>query len=79
MTTALRMLVYGMPTASVDEYVKIEKSIAIESLKGFYRGVVEIFEPKYLRAPNEADIARLLRVADDRGFPRMQGSLDYMH
>ncbi|KAH7852071.1 hypothetical protein Vadar_020254 [Vaccinium darrowii] len=51
MTTALRMLAYGMPADSVDEYVKIGKSTAIESLKRFCRGVVEIFEPECLRAP----------------------------
>ncbi|KAH7864447.1 hypothetical protein Vadar_029665 [Vaccinium darrowii] len=64
MTAALRMLVYEMPADSVDEYVKIEKSTVIESLMRFCRGVAEIFEPEYLRAPNEADIARLLRVAE---------------
>lgn len=79
MTAALRMLAYGMPADSVDEYVKIGKSTAVESLKRFCRGVVEIFEPEYLRAPNEADIARLLRVGEDRGFPGMLGSLDCMH
>ncbi|KAH7852462.1 hypothetical protein Vadar_025038 [Vaccinium darrowii] len=51
MTATLSMLAYGMPADSVDECVKIRKSIAIESLKRFCRGVVEIFEPEYLRAP----------------------------
>ncbi|KAH7835361.1 hypothetical protein Vadar_025454 [Vaccinium darrowii] len=54
MTAIMRMLAYGMPVDSVDEYVKIGKSTAIESLMRFYRGVVEIFEPEYLRALNEA-------------------------
>ena len=71
MTAALRMLAYGMPADSVDEYVKIEKSTAIESLMRFCRGVVEIFEPEYLRAPNEADIARLLYYV----WPRIVDSL----
>lgn len=79
MTASMRMLAYGMPADSVDEYVKIGKSTAIESLMRFCRGVVEIFEPEYLRAPNEADVSRLLRVAEDRGFPGMLGSLDCMH
>ncbi|KAH7833182.1 hypothetical protein Vadar_003854 [Vaccinium darrowii] len=35
MTAALRMLAYGMPADSVDEYVKIGKSTAIESLMRF--------------------------------------------
>jgi hypothetical protein len=32
-----------------------------------------------LRKPNENDAARLLRVAEERGFPGMMGSLDCMH
>ncbi|KAF8397821.1 hypothetical protein HHK36_016746 [Tetracentron sinense] len=34
---------------------------------------------RYLRPPNNDDIARLLAVAENRGFPRMLGSIDYMH
>ncbi|XP_074375517.1 uncharacterized protein LOC141717330 [Apium graveolens] len=76
MTASLRMLTYGTPTDSVDEYVKIRKSTSIESLKKFCRGVVDIFESEYLRSPNETDITRLLRVAEDRVFPGMLDSLD---
>ena len=42
-------------------------------------GVVEIFGPEYLISPNEADISRLLRKANQRGFPRMLRSLSCMH
>ncbi|XP_074323699.1 uncharacterized protein LOC141660608 [Apium graveolens] len=73
------MLANGTPADSVDEYVKIGKSTAIESLKKFCRGVVDIFESEYLRSPNETDITRLLCVAEYRGFPGMLGSLDCMH
>lgn len=79
MTASLRMLAYGTPADSIDEYVKIGKSTAIESLKKFCRGVVDIFKSEYLRSPNAADIARLLRVAEDRGFPGMLGSLDILY
>ena len=79
MTAALRMLAYGMSTDSLDEYVRIGETITIECVKRFCQGVVEIFGPEYLRSPNAADISRLLRKANQRGFPGMLGSLDCMH
>ncbi|XP_020254065.1 uncharacterized protein LOC109831137 [Asparagus officinalis] len=44
-----------------------------------YRAVVEVFAEQYLRSPNANDIARLLHIAKQRGFPGMLGSLDCMH
>lgn len=79
MTDALRMLAYGAPTDSVDEYVRIGASTAIESLKKFVTAVIEAFSEQYLRSPNAADIARLLAIGETRGFPGMLGSLDCMH
>ena len=79
MTAALRMLAYGMSTDSLDEYVTIGETTTIECVKRFYQGVVEIFGPEYLISPNAADIFRLLRKANQRGFPGMLGSLDCMH
>jgi hypothetical protein len=35
MTAAIRMLAYGTSADSVDDYVRIEKSTALESLKRF--------------------------------------------
>ncbi|KAK3218509.1 hypothetical protein Dsin_012479 [Dipteronia sinensis] len=43
------------------------------------RLAVEEFTDEYLRSPNAIDIARLLRIGKDRGFPRMLSSLDCMH
>ncbi|KAK3230174.1 hypothetical protein Dsin_002055 [Dipteronia sinensis] len=34
---------------------------------------------EYLRSPNTTDVARLLRIGKDRGFPEMLGSIDCMH
>ncbi|GAA0149055.1 hypothetical protein LIER_08325 [Lithospermum erythrorhizon] len=78
-TAAMRMLVYGMLGDACDEYVKIGSSTAIECLKRFCDGVVHLYEGFYLRKPNGEDLERLLRVAKDRGFPHMIGSIDYMH
>ena len=79
MTAALRMLAYGMSADSIDEYVRIGESTTIECVKRFCQGVVDIFGPEYLRSPNATDIIRLLRKANQRGFPGMLGSLDCMH
>jgi hypothetical protein len=51
----------------------------IESLKDFVKAIVEVFGDWYLRAPNEADICRLLSIREQRGFPGMLGSIDCMH
>ena len=79
MTVALRMLAYGMSADSIDEYVRIGESTTIECVKRFCQGVVDIFGPEYVRSPNATDIIRLLRKANQRGFPGMLGSLDCMH
>ena len=79
MTAALRMLAYGMSADSLNEYVRIGETTTIECVKRFCEGVVQIFGPEYLRSPNAADISRLLRKANQRGFPGMLGSLDCMH
>ncbi|XP_019240160.1 PREDICTED: uncharacterized protein LOC109220152 [Nicotiana attenuata] len=78
-TAVFRMLAYGLPADATDEYVKIGESTAIESLKRFCRAVVEVFGEQYLRSPTPNDVARLRHIGEQRGFPRMLGSLDCMH
>ncbi|XP_028060009.1 uncharacterized protein LOC114263635 [Camellia sinensis] len=78
MTAAMRMLAYGV-TDSVDDYVRIGESTAIESLKHFVKAVVATFSKTYLRSPNNDDISRLLAMGSNRGFPGMLGSIDCMH
>ena len=79
MTAAIRMLAYGVAADAIDDYVRIGESTAIESLKRFVRAVVAIFSNEYLRSPNNDDIARLLAMGTNRGFPGMLGSIDCMH
>ena len=59
-TTALRMLAYGVTTDFMDKYVQIIESTIIKSLKKFVKAVVVIFSKEYLRSPNNEDIAILL-------------------
>jgi len=78
-TAAHRILAYGIPTDLTDEYLRIGETIAIESLRVFVKAIVEVFGDWYLRAPNEADICRLLSIEEQYGFPGMLGSIDCMH
>ncbi|XP_020253760.1 putative nuclease HARBI1 [Asparagus officinalis] len=78
-TAAFRMLAYGAPADSTDEYVRIGESTVIECLKRFCRAIVEVYGDEYLRSPNTDDVARLLQKGEERGFPGMLGSLDCMH
>ncbi|XP_045802847.1 putative nuclease HARBI1 [Trifolium pratense] len=78
-TAALRILAYGSPADSVDDYVRIGESTTLECLDRFVMGVCTIFGAQYMRRPNNEDIARLLQINAARGFPGMLGSIDCMH
>jgi hypothetical protein len=78
-TTAIRQLANGSPADQLDEYIKIGESIAVECLKMFVQGVVEVFGAKYLRRPTAQDVERLIQLGERRGFPGMLGSIDCMH
>ena len=68
MTTALRMLAYGVVADFTDEYVRIGESTAIKSLKKFVEAIVESYSTEYLRSPNSNDIARLLELVKGVDF-----------
>ncbi|XP_024978949.1 uncharacterized protein LOC112516158 [Cynara cardunculus var. scolymus] len=70
-TAVFRMLAYGMAADATDEYIKIGESTVLEALKRFCRAIVEVFGERYLRTPNANDVARLLQVGEQRGFPGM--------
>nr|CCA19309.1 F21J9.3 putative [Albugo laibachii Nc14] len=77
--SAIRQLAYGAPADSMDEYVRMAETTALESLKRFCVAVVDSLGDEYLRAPTTQDLSRLLRIGEERGFPGMLGSLDCMH
>ena len=78
-TTAIRILAYGSPANSVDEYVRIGETTVVECLKRFVLGICTIFGNEYLRRPNNEDIERLLQMGAACGFLGMLGSIDCMH
>ncbi|KAG7594015.1 Harbinger transposase-derived protein [Arabidopsis thaliana x Arabidopsis arenosa] len=48
-------------------------------MKRFCRAIVELFSEWYLRSPTSEDVAQLLNIGQQHGFPGMLGSLDCMH
>jgi hypothetical protein len=63
-TATHRILAYGITADLTDEYFQIGESTAIESLRAFVKAIVKVFGDWYLRAPNEANICRLLSVGE---------------
>jgi len=75
----MRILAYGVAADCVEEYLKIGASTAMECLKKFTSCVVGVFGEQYLRKLNQADVDRLLQVAEAHDFPDMLGSIDCIH
>lgn len=78
-TAALRQLAYGMAADSIDEYLKLGKSTALECVENFCEGIIDCYDAEFCRRPTVTDIQRLLAKAEERGFPGMLGSIDCMH
>ncbi|XP_024992457.1 uncharacterized protein LOC112526404 [Cynara cardunculus var. scolymus] len=68
-TVVFRMLAYGVAADATDEYLKLDESTILEALKRFCSAFVEVFGDRYLRTPNANDMARLLQVGEQQGFP----------
>ncbi|XP_057771009.1 uncharacterized protein LOC130990792 [Salvia miltiorrhiza] len=78
-TGAMRVLTYGTSSDVVDEYLRMSSSSTRDALVHFVEGVISCFGGTYLRRPNEEDLARLLYVREQLGFPGMIDSIDCMH
>ena len=78
-TTALRMLCYGVCADATYKYYRTSKSIAMKSLKRFCIAIRGEFEEHHLRQPTILDFEKQLAINCDRGFPGMFASLDCMY
>jgi hypothetical protein len=76
---AMRMLAYGAPGDSTDDYLWMAESIAFDCFYRFCRAVIAVFGDIYLRSPTVQDTAQILAFNEARGFPGMLGSIDCMH
>ncbi|KAL9671688.1 hypothetical protein QQ045_009258 [Rhodiola kirilowii] len=79
MTAAIRMLAYGSCADQCAEITRMRVTTTLECMKEWCGQFVHNFGDHYLRSPNAADLSRLLRRAEQRGFPGMIGSIDCMH
>jgi hypothetical protein len=70
----VHMLAYGGPGDHLDEYICMGESTILECVRKFTRTMVQEYGDIYLRELNTDVIARLLEVAEERGFPGMLGS-----
>ncbi|KAL0689123.1 hypothetical protein Bca4012_088800 [Brassica carinata] len=75
----IRQLAYGGGADTVDEYVRLAETTDRKCLHEFSAGIILLFGDEYLRRPTPEDLARLLHIREQRGFPGMIGSIDCMH
>jgi hypothetical protein len=59
-TVALRMLPYGMPGDTHDDYLRMVESTSNDCMCRFCRTIVAIFGNNYLHTPNAEDTFRIL-------------------
>jgi hypothetical protein len=78
-TVAMRMLAYGAPGDTTDDYLRMAESTAFDCFYRFCRAVIAVFGDTYLRSPTVQDIARIFAFNEARGFLGMLGSIDCMH
>jgi hypothetical protein len=59
----VHQLAYVMTTDMIDEYVKLEKSTALECIEYYCSDIIEYFEVEFLRHPTVINTQHLLAKA----------------
>ncbi|KAL7598809.1 hypothetical protein Lser_V15G22487 [Lactuca serriola] len=79
-TTAIRQLAYDMSADRWNEYFRMSERIVREYVYKFCKTIYLVYGQRYLRKPTMNDIHQLYTVYEGKhGFPRMLGSINYMH
>jgi hypothetical protein len=78
-TAVLCELAYDMAANTIDEYLKLGKTTALECPEYYCLGIIGCFGDDFLRRHTVADTQRLLAKAEERGFLGMLGSIDCMY
>ncbi|XP_068304409.1 uncharacterized protein [Pyrus communis] len=78
-TVALQMVAYGSPADSINETHCLFESTCLYTLEQLCDTIVQVYKDECLYKPNQEDLNRLIRKAEDRGFPGMIRLLDCMH
>ncbi|KAJ9547406.1 hypothetical protein OSB04_019949 [Centaurea solstitialis] len=78
-TGAMMVLAYGTSVDAIDEYLRMSGSTTKEALMNFVNGVISCFGDEYLRKPTKDDLARLLYIRDQHGFPGSLNNINVLH
>ncbi|GJT11890.1 probable LRR receptor-like serine/threonine-protein kinase [Tanacetum coccineum] len=77
-TSAIRQMAYGAVLDSLDEYLQMGATTALDSLRIFCKVIMNLYGEEFLRKPTYTDMEKLYAHHDEKhGFPGMLGSIDY--
>ncbi|XP_057791079.1 uncharacterized protein LOC131008204 [Salvia miltiorrhiza] len=76
---AMRVLAYGTGADLHDKYIRMSAQTIRKLVEKFVQGVVHNFGGEYLRRPTEEDLAYLLYVGAQRGFPGSRNDINVLH
>jgi hypothetical protein len=63
----MRVIAYGISADYTDEYLRIDEDTALKCVRMFAKTLIRVFGGEYLRAPNEEDTKRLMKMNEARG------------